>query len=146
MKQLIFSIVAMVSLVLVQSCANEPSCKLVGKWKVENCDIQSPKLSPTVVNMAKDEYLSNTYEFQPEGKFAIHRQSDVKITINGSYTFDDATQTLSWETENANGTKGSESFQVSSCTETTLSLTQRLPNDPAKEEIATVSLTLSKVQ
>jgi len=146
MKHLIFSVVAMFAIVLVQSCANEPSCKLEGKWKVENCDIQSAKLSPTIVNMAKDEYLSNTYEFQPEGKFVIHREADTKITINGTYTFDDATQTLSWETQNDNGSTGHEEFQVTSCTGSAITLNQRLPNDPQKEEIATVTLTLSKVQ
>lgn len=146
MKHLIFSVVAMFAIVLVQSCANEPSCKLEGKWKVENCDIQSAKLSPTIVNMAKDEYLSNTYEFQPEGKFVIHQEADTKITINGSYTFDDATQTLSWETQNDNGSTGHEEFLVTSCTGSAITLNQRLPNDPQKEEIATVTLTLSKVQ
>lgn len=144
MKHLFFSVVAMFAVALVLSCSNEPSCKLEGKWKVENCDIQSSKLSPTIVNMAKDEYLSSTYEFQKEGKFLIHRMADIKSTKEGTFTFDENTQTLSWETMNNNGTTGGETFEVTSCTESAITLTQRLPNDPQKEEIATVTLTLSR--
>ncbi len=146
MKHILFALIILASLAMIHSCNSEPSCKLEGQWKVESCDIQSSKLSPTVISMAKDEYLSSTYEFQKDGKFFIHLERDSKSTTEGTYTFDDNTQTLSWETVNINGTTGGESFQVNACTDSSISLTQRLPDDPAKEEIATVTLTLAKVQ
>lgn len=114
---------------------------------METCDIKTEKLSPTIINIARDEYLNSVYEFQKEGKILIHHRTDEHTSTNeGTYTFDDTTQSLSWQTVNTNGTTGGETFEVASCTETAITLTQRLPNDPQKEEIATITLTLNRAQ
>lgn len=146
MRHILFSLFAIATLLFTQSCANEPSCNLEGKWTVANCDIQSSKLSPTIISMAKDEYLSSTYEFMKENKFMIYKLAETKTTSEGTYTFDDSTQTLNWQTNTDSGNPSNESFEVTSCTGNSVTLSQRLPADPAKEEIATVNLTLNKEQ
>lgn len=137
---------AMAAIISLQACSNEPSCNFEGKWQVTTADLKTEKISPSIVNMAKEEYLSTEYEFLPEGKLRIHKkiENGDPITTEAGWAFDEATQQISWSNPETTPNHINEAYQLTTCSAESITLTQRMPADPEKEELVTVTLTLSR--
>ncbi len=144
MKKLLFPLFASLCIVMGSSCSGD-SCSFVGKWKVKSADVQSEKLSATIVNMAKEQMMSNQYEFTKDGQITIS-SNNADTGLTGTYSFDGASQTLTWDTKSPNQGDSHLSNTVTACTGNEITLTQRQPEDPAKEEIAITTFTLERIQ
>jgi hypothetical protein len=144
MKKLLFPLFALALVVMASSCTSD-SCSLTGLWKVTSADVQSEKLTATIISMAKDELMNTQYEFAKDGSITISR-GEFAAATTGTYTYDDAAQTLSWETKTQAGEDSHEASTITACTQSEVTLTQRLPEDPAKELIATVTFTMERIK
>ncbi|TAK36461.1 MAG: hypothetical protein EPO28_13360 [Saprospiraceae bacterium] len=144
MKKLLFSLFALALVALASSC-NSDSCSFTGKWKVKSADIQSEKLSATILNMAKEELMSTQYEFTKDGKISM-TIGESGVGNSGTYHFDSDTQTLTFDTKNSMNMESHLTSTVTACSQLEITLTERQPDDPAKEAIATTIYTLERIQ
>ncbi|MFQ5446893.1 MAG: hypothetical protein ACE5FF_08165 [Saprospiraceae bacterium] len=144
MKKLLFPLFALICILMASSCASD-SCSIAGKWKVKSADIQSEKLTPTILQMAKDELLNTQYEFTEDGQISINT-GGAGMNMTGTYTFDAAAQTLTWDTKTTTGADSHLANTVTACSHSEITLTQRQPEDPAKEAVAITTFTLERIQ
>lgn len=144
MKKNVLFCLALCFVLAAQSCMDD-GCSFKGKWSVQSADVQSTKLSASILQMTKDDYLNSTYEFAKDGKITITGVPG-STTKEGNWTFDENTQELKWASSEGASTPFSETFQMESCVNGEMTLTQRIPPDPAAEAMAEIKITIKKVK
>lgn len=142
MSKLLFALLPALFFLGLSSCASD-GCSFEGKWVVKSADLQSATLDSSILSMAEAEYLTMSYEFSKDSvKISTPTQS-----MNGAWQFDDAKQEITWSALiMGGGQEMKETSHLESCTPGEIVLSQRLPNDASKEELARISLTLQKAE
>jgi hypothetical protein len=136
---------ALIASLLLSACAvDDGSDCFSGKWKVSQVDMQSTKLSPTIVEMTKLDYNSYQYEFMDDNKLRITSKL-YELPMEGTWKFDKATQELQWTIVNTSLIRVTETSKLVSCTEGEIVISMRVPNDTAKDEMATLTMTWEKI-
>ena len=144
MKRFSFIVLTTLFVLSLPSCTDDGGCSFTGNWKVKSADLQSSKLSETILQMAKEDMLSTTYAFSKDGNITITGGGGSTVRV-GSWTFDKATQEVTWSGKGNTGEEFKEVSKVDACTPSDISLFQRIPSDTTKEEIAKISFILEKV-
>ncbi len=141
MKKIIVSLFVVFGIFSLQSCLSD-SCKIEGKWKVKNVDVTSETLSPTMVNMVKDDMGTLVYEFSNDGKIKIDRLTNI---TDGTYTFNASTGLLEWGTD-PNRPNLKEVNHIVTCLPNEIELTQRMPADTTQPAQLNIAFTLERIQ
>lgn len=131
--------------VLLSACGGDNICSFEGKWKVESSDIQSTRLSPSILEMSKNEMNATVYEFSKEGNISIN-YTNRSATSAGTWAFDPATNVLTWEAKTESGDIYKENSKITACSGSEIAVSQRMPADTTKEAIATVTMVWKKVK
>ncbi len=139
MKNFVFALLPALVLLGMSSCMSD-SCSFEGKWLVKNADLQSATMDSSILNMAEQEYMGMSYEFAKD----TVKINSLTNTMTGSWQFDDSKQEITWTATAPDGQEMKETNFVESCTPIEITLSQRLPNDTTKKELARIILTLQK--
>lgn len=142
MKKNVLFFLAFSAILSFQSCMDD-SCSFEGKWTVQSADVQSAKLSPSIVQMTKEDYQAAVYDFAKDGKVTVTGAAGTKPK-EGTWAFDKTAQVITLGNEETDPAFWREKFQMVSCMEGEMTLTQRIPEDPSAEAIADVKLVIKK--
>ena len=140
MKKLSFLIFTCMILLTFQSCLSDSKCNLEGKWKVKSTDVQSTKLSGSIVEMTKAEIENTQYEFTADGK--VTSSVAGQIPAEGTWSLAETGDKLVLTFPERNP----ETFNLTNCTSNELSVSQRAPADPSKEEILTINTVFERIK
>jgi len=141
MKKLSFLIFAYVIGLSFQSCQSDGGCNLEGKWKVKSTDVQSSKLSPSIIELTKEEIVNAEYEFTADGRVTFTNKPG-NPPAEGTWTLDEPGKKLVLTFKD----KQPETFNLSSCSSKEMTANQRAPEDPAAEALITINTVFEKVQ
>lgn len=145
MKKISFIALTCLVAFSLTSCGSDEGCSFKGNWKVKSADIQSSRLPEATLQIAKEDMLATIYEFEKDGKIAIRTNSGGKGR-QGTWAFNKTGSEVSWTTKAADGEDYVETSIVNNCSASEISLSQRMPSDTTKEEIARVVFVLERIK
>ncbi len=144
MKKNVLFLLAFSAMLSFQSCMDD-SCSFEGKWTVQSADVQSSKLSPSIVQMTKEDYQAAVYDFAKGGKVTVNGVAGTKRK-EGTWSFDKNAQVITLGSEEAAPDFWREKFQMVSCVDGEMTISQRIPEDPSQEAIADIKLVIKKAE
>ena len=144
MKKNVLFLLGVSAFLSFQACTDD-SCSFEGNWTVQSADVQSTKLTPSIIQMTKEDYQSSVYDFAAGGKVTVSGAAGSKPK-EGSWAFDQAAQVLTMGSPQGAAELWSEKFQMVSCVGGEMTLTQRIPEDTNIEAVAEVKLVIKKTK
>jgi hypothetical protein len=144
MKKNVLFLLGVSAFLSFQACTDD-SCAFEGNWTVQSAEVQSAKLSPSIVQMTKEDYQASVYDFAEGGKVTVNGAAGSKPK-EGSWSFDQTSQVLTMGSPAGAQEQWSEKFQMVSCVGGEMTLSQRIPEDTNIEAVAEVKLVIKKTK
>ncbi len=124
------------------SCLGD-RCDLVGKWKVTEVSIQSERFSVSVKELIKNEYLSSTYEFLPDG--IVNITSDTDSPRTSSYSLNLEENTISLNDDSARDAQASVN-SIINCSDNVFTLEEKLGSGEGGNSASIITYTLERTE